>query len=194
MLAVPNMTVTAPRDSAELIGLLRSALAHDGPFAIRYPRDNVPGVVPPVADVGPLPYGSWEVLRQGRDCAILAVGVMCAPAMAAAELLRADGLDVSVVSCRFLKPMDHTLLELLVQDHRVLVTVEDGVVVNGFGATVAAHVGELAPDVRVSTLGVADRTWEHAARSAQLAEAGLDAAGIAAKVRALAEQESLSAR
>ena len=194
MLAVPNMTVTAPRDAGELIGLLRCALAHDGPFAIRYPRDAVPGVVPPVTDVGPLPYGSWEVLRQGRDCAILAVGVMCAPALAAAELLRADGLDASVVSCRFLKPMDHALLELLVRDHRVLVTVEDGVVVNGFGAMVAAHVGELASDVRVSTLGVADRTWEHAARSAQLAAAGLDAAGIAARVRALAEQESLSAR
>jgi 1-deoxy-D-xylulose-5-phosphate synthase len=194
MLAVPNMTVTAPRDPAELIGLLRCALGHDGPFAIRYPRDNVPGRIPSVAEVPALPYGSWEVLRQGRDCAILAVGVMCEPALGAADLLRADGLDVSVVSCRFLKPMDTAVLDVLVRDHRVLVTVEDGVVVNGFGATVAARVGELAPEVRVGVLGAADRTWEHASRSAQLAEAGLSAAGIADKVRALAAQESLSAR
>jgi 1-deoxy-D-xylulose-5-phosphate synthase len=194
MLAVPNMTVTAPRDATELIGLLRCALAHDGPFAIRYPRDTVPGAIPPVADVGPLPYGTWELLRQGRECAILAVGVMCAPALDAAELLRAEGLDVSVVSCRFLKPLDRAMLELLVRDHRVLVTVEDGVAVNGFGATVATQVGELAPEVRVGVLGAADRTWEHASRSAQLAEAGLDAPSIAAKVRALAAQESFSAR
>jgi 1-deoxy-D-xylulose-5-phosphate synthase len=191
---VPNMTVTAPRDATELIGLLRCALAHDGPFAIRYPRDTVPGAIPPVADVGPLPYGTWELLRQGRECAILAVGVMCAPALDAAELLRAEGLDVSVVSCRFLKPLDRAMLELLVRDHRVLVTVEDGVAVNGFGATVATQVGELAPEVRVGVLGAADRTWEHASRSAQLAEAGLDAPSIAAKVRALAAQESFSAR
>jgi 1-deoxy-D-xylulose-5-phosphate synthase len=194
LLAVPNMTVTAPRDGAELIGLLRCALGHDGPFAIRYPRDNVPGPVPAVGAVGPLPYGSWEILRHGRDCAILAVGVMCTPALAAAELLRGEGLDVTVVSCRFLKPMDGATLESLARDHRVLVTVEDGTVVNGFGAAVAVQVGELAPEVRVGVLGVADRTWEHASRSAQLAEAGLDAPGIAAKVRALAALESLSAR
>jgi 1-deoxy-D-xylulose-5-phosphate synthase len=194
LLAVPNMTVTAPRDGAELIGLLRCALGHDGPFAIRYPRDNVPGPVPAVGAVGPLPYGSWEILRHGRDCAILAVGVMCTPALAAAELLRGEGLDVTVVSCRFLKPMDGATLESLARDHRVLVTVEDGTVVNGFGAAVALHVGELAPEVRVGVLGVADRTWEHASRSAQLAEAGLDAPGIAAKVRVLAALESLSAR
>jgi 1-deoxy-D-xylulose-5-phosphate synthase len=119
---------------------------------------------------------------------------MCTPALAAAELLRGEGLDLTVVSCRFLKPMDGATLESLVRDHRVLVTVEDGTVVNGFGAAVSVHVGELAPEVRVGVLGVADRTWEHASRSAQLAEAGLDAPGIAAKVRVLAALESLSAR
>jgi 1-deoxy-D-xylulose-5-phosphate synthase len=192
MLAVPNMTVTAPRDARDLIGLLRCALAQDGPFAIRYPRDTVPEPVPGVHEVDALPYGSWEILRQGRDCAILAVGVMCGPALAAAELLTGNGLDVTVVSCRFLKPMDTAMLGLLVREHKVLVTVEDGAVVNGFGATVAAHLGELAPDVRVGVLGADDRTWEHASRSAQLAAAGLDARGIAARVRALAAEESLS--
>jgi 1-deoxy-D-xylulose-5-phosphate synthase len=194
MLAVPHMTVTAPKDGAELIGLLRCALQHaDGPFSLRYPRDKAPGEAPPAAEVAPIPYGSWEVLRKGKDCALLAVGVMCQPALAAAEALAADGLDVTVVNCRFLKPMDREMLETLARDHKRLVTVEDGVVTNGFGAAVAAVVQVAAPDVRVIALGAPDRTYEHAPRAQQLAEVGLTADGIAARVRALASEESLTA-
>ena len=194
MLAVPNMTVTAPKDGAELIGLLRCALAHDGPFCTRYPRDKAPAEAPPAAEVGPVPYGTWEVLRKGKDCALLAVGVMCQPALAAAAALAADGLDVTVVNCRFLKPMDREVLDALVHDQRLLVTVEDGTVVNGFGAALAAVVQTTAPEVRVVTLGVPDRTYEHAPRAQQLDEVGLTGSGIAARVRALAAEESLSPR
>jgi 1-deoxy-D-xylulose-5-phosphate synthase len=194
MLAVPNMTVTAPRDGAELIGLLRCALAHDGPFCTRYPRDKAPTEPPPAAEVAPVPYGTWEVLRKGKDCALLAVGVMCQPALAAAEALAAEGLDVTVVNCRFLKPMDREVLDALVREHRLLVSVEDGTVVNGFGATLAAVVQATAPEVRVVTLGVPDRTYEHAPRAQQLDEVGLTGSGIAARVRALAAEESLSPR
>jgi 1-deoxy-D-xylulose-5-phosphate synthase len=193
LLAVPHMTVTAPKDGAELIGLLRCALQHtDGPFALRYPRDKAPGEAPPAAEVAPIPYGSWEVLRKGKDCALLAVGVMCQPALAAAETLAADGLDVTVVNCRFLKPMDRELLEALARDHKRFVTIEDGVVTNGFGAAVAAAVQVTAPDVRVIALGAPDRTYEHAPRAQQLADVGLTGAGIAARVRALASEESLT--
>ena len=114
--------------------------------------------------------------------------------MEAAELLSRDGFDVTVVNCRFIKPLDRTLLGSLVSEHRLLVTVEDGTVVNGFGAYVAATVQSIAPDVRVTVLGAPDRTFEHASRAAQLAEAGLNASGIAAAVRAGAIEESLSAR
>jgi 1-deoxy-D-xylulose-5-phosphate synthase len=195
MLTVPNMTVTAPRDAKELIGLLRCALAHSkGPFCLRYPRDNAPSAAPPAAEVAPIPYGTWEVLREGKDCAILAVGVMCQPALDAAEELAAEGLDVTVVSCRFIKPVDRATLDALVAQHRFLVTVEDGVRVNGFGASIAAIVDEIAPDVRVGVMGVPDRTYEHAARKAQLASVGLDAAGIASRVRAWAAQATVSHR
>ncbi|HXI34793.1 MAG TPA: 1-deoxy-D-xylulose-5-phosphate synthase [Gemmatimonadales bacterium] len=194
MLAVPHMTVTAPKDGAELIGLLRCAMEHtDGPFALRYPRDKAPGEAPPAAEVAPIAYGSWEVLRKGKDCALLAVGVMCQPALAAAEALAADGLDVTVVNCRFLKPMDRALLETLTHDHKRFVTIEDGVVTNGFGASVAALMQVAAPDMRVIALGAPDRTFEHAPRAQQLAEVGLTADGIAARVRALASEESLTA-
>ena len=190
MLAVPHMTVTAPKDGAELIGLLRCALAHqDGPFSLRYPRDKAPAEAPPAAEVAPIPYGTWELLRKGKHCAILAVGVMCKPAMEAAE-----ALDASVVNARFLKPMDREMLDALVRDHKLLVTVEDGTVVNGFGAALAGLVQTTAPDVRVVALGVPDRTYEHAPRAQQLAEVGLTGPGIAARIRALAAEESLTTR
>jgi len=196
LLAVPHMTVTAPKDGAELIGLLRCALEHRaGPFSLRYPRDRVPGgAPPPAAEVATVPYGTWELLRKGRECAVLAVGVMCPPALEAAAALAADGLDVTVVNCRFLKPLDREMLEDLVRTHGLLVTVEDGTVVNGFGASVAALVQTTAPHVRVITLGVPDRTYEHAPRAQQLADVGLTGPGIAARIRALAAEESLSPR
>ena len=187
MLAVPGMTVTAPRDGAEMIGLLRCALARsEGPFSIRYPRDKAPAEPPPAAEVAAVPYGTWEVLRRGKNgVALLAVGAMCAPALEAAQRLGAEGLDVTVVNCRFLKPVDRAALAVLLKEHRVLVTVEDGVVVNGFGASLARLVQDEAPEVRVVAHGAPDRTYEHAPRAQQLASAGLTADGIAARVRAL---------
>jgi 1-deoxy-D-xylulose-5-phosphate synthase len=195
LLAVPHMTVTAPRDGRELIGLLRCAMAHTaGPFSLRYPRDKAPSEAPPAAEVAAVPYGSWEVLRTGRDCALLAVGVMCQPALDAATELAAEGLDITVINCRFLKPMDRAMLDALAADHRLLVTVEDGVVVNGFGAAVAAVLQSTTPETRVVALGVPDRTYEHAPRAQQLADVGLTGPGIAARVRALAAEESHSPR
>ena len=193
LLAVPHMTVTAPKDGAELIGLLRCALGRtDGPFALRYPRDKAPGEAPPAAEVAPVPYGSWELLRQGKDCALLAVGVMCQPALAAAEALAAEGLEVTVVNCRFVKPIDRAVLAALMRDHRLLVPVEDGTVGNGFGAYVAGLVATLAPEVRVVPLGVPDGTYEHAPRAQQLAAVGLTGPGIATRIRALAAEDSLA--
>ena len=193
LLAVPHLTVTAPKDAAELIGLLRCALLQsDGPFSLRYPRDKAPGDAPRAAEVPPVRYGTWEVLRKGKECALLAVGVMCRPALEAADALAADGLDVSVVNCRFLKPVDRAMLAALVRDHRLLVTVEDGVVLNGFGAALAALLQTTAPEVRVVPLGVPDRTYEHAPRARQLEDVGLTGQGIAARIRTLAAEESLT--
>lgn len=186
LLSVPNLTVAAPRTGAELIGLLRCALAHTkGPFAIRYPRDKTPDEPPPVSTVAAVPYGTWEILRHGGDCALLAVGAMCQPALAAAEQLAAEGVDAAVVNCRFLKPLDRATLDALAAEHRLFVTVEDGLVTNGFGASLAALAETEFPQVRVVPLGAPDRTWEHATRASQLVEAGLGADQIAARVKAL---------
>ncbi len=195
MLAVPGMTVTAPKDGDELIGLLRTALAHrDGPFCTRYPRDKAPAEPRPAAQIPAVPYGTWEQLRRGGEVAILAVGTMVLPAVQAAELLAADGIECAVVNCRFLKPLDSAMLESLVQRHRILVTVEEGTIVNGFGAYLAETLQTIHPEVRVVALGVPDRLVEQAPRAEQLELFGLTASGIARRIAALQHEESLEAR
>ena len=193
MLAVPNLTVTAPKDGEEMLGLLRAGLEHTtGPFSLRYPRDVVPAPVPDIAEIPATPYATWEVLRQGADIAILAVGTMVGTSLAAAERLAADGLDVTVVNCRFLKPHDEVTLAAILAHHRQLLVVEEGTVVNGFGAYMSAIVERHDSTVRVHTHGVPDRIIYSASRAKQLASLGLDAAGIADRVRALRETEALA--
>ena len=195
MLAVPGMTVTAPKDGDELIGLLKTAISHQGgPFCTRYPRDKAPAEPRPASEIGAVPYGTWEMLRQGRDVAILGVGTMVEPSLKAAELLGAEGLDCTVVNARFLKPLDRATLEGLLTDHRVLVTVEEGTVVNGFGAYLAETLQTIDPEVRVIALGVPDRLIEQAPRAEQLAAFGLTPEGIARRVAALHGEESVGAR
>ncbi|MET1019491.1 MAG: 1-deoxy-D-xylulose-5-phosphate synthase [Microterricola sp.] len=195
MLAVPGMTVTAPKDGDELVGLLRTALAHTGgPFCTRYPRDKVPSEPRPVSEIPPVPYGTWESLREGRDLAILAVGTMVQPALQAAERLAATGIEAAVVNCRFLKPLDSTMLEAIAREHRTIVTVEEGTVVNGFGAYLAELLQTTRPEVRVVALGIPDKLVEQAPRADQLQEFGLTADGIARRISALVREESLEAR
>ncbi len=184
LLAVPGLTVTAPKDGDELVGLLRTALAHDGPFSMRYPRDKVPTDPNPVGSIPAIPYGTWELLRPGREVAILGVGTMALPALAAAEALAAEGLDVAAVNARFLKPLDDAMLELLVRDCQVLVTVEEGAVINGFGAYLAEQMQRRHPEVKVLAMGVADELILQAPRTDQLAAYGLNPQGIADRVRA----------
>ena len=188
MLAVPGMVVTAPKNGKEMIALLRSGLAYDaGPFCLRYPRDATPDIVPPAAEIEAVPHATWEVLRRantgGRDArqsvAILAVGTMVLPSLAAADILSEAGTTVTVVNCRYLKPHDAKVLSEVISNHLNVLVVEEGTVVNGFGAHIAAVIGELDPAVRVATHGVPDEFIDQASRATQLARVGLDPHGIA---------------
>ena len=193
MLAVPGMTVTAPKDGSEMLALLRSGVEHTGgPFCLRYPRDVVPDAVPAMREVVSVPHATWEVLRKGPELAILAVGTMVGQAMKAAESLAGEGLDVTVVNCRYLKPYDELTLAAVVANHRTLVVVEEGTVINGFGAYMGTVVGAMDPTVRVVAHGIPDRFVLQDSRARQLALTGLDAEGIARRVRALYETEALA--
>jgi 1-deoxy-D-xylulose-5-phosphate synthase len=124
--------------------------------------------------------------------AILAVGTMVHESLKAAASLAADGIDVTVVNCRYLKPYDATTLAAILATHDRLLVVEEGTVVNGFGAFMAAVVATQDADVRVHVLGVPDRIIYAASRAKQLAQSGIDAAGIAQAVRALQASEALA--
>ncbi|HWG52566.1 MAG TPA: 1-deoxy-D-xylulose-5-phosphate synthase [Gemmatimonadaceae bacterium] len=193
MLAVPGMTVTAPKNATEMLALLRTGLRHeDGPLCLRYPRDPAPEVPLPAAQIPPVPFGTWEVLRQGTECAVLAVGTMVLPALEAAATLAHDGVNVTVVNCRFLKPYDDVTLTAIVANHSRILTVEEGTVVNGFGAMMAARIQQLDPAVRVAVHGAPDRFIEQGSRRRQLELTGLDAAGITRRLRALLESEAMT--
>ena len=189
MLLVPGMTVTAPMNGAELIGLMRTGLSHDaGPYSIRYPRDAVPAEVPPTSEIAPVPYGSWEVLRSGSGMAILAVGTMVLEALAAADELAALGIEATVVNCRFLKPFDENVLRDVLDAHTHVLAVEEGTVVNGFGAFMAREIQLRAGSrVAVRTMGLPDAFIEHGDRGLLLGEVGLDARGIAKEAQQFAE-------
>jgi 1-deoxy-D-xylulose-5-phosphate synthase len=200
MLAVPGMVVTAPMNGREMIALLRSGLDHSaGPFCLRYPRDSTPDVVPPAGEIEAVPHASWEILRRSstatRDpdhaVAILAVGTMVIPSMAAAEILNESGASVTVVNCRYLKPHDERVLADIVRDHRNILVVEEGTIVNGFGAHMAAVIAEMDSSIKVVAHGVPDDFIDQAPRAKQLARLSLDARGIAQRASAAFGMENL---
>ena len=192
MLAVPNMTVTAPSSGREMLALLRSAVEHGGPWSIRYPRDASPDDPPHMREIEAVPYGTWDVVRKGQGVAILAVGTMVAPAVAAADVLAQDGLNVTVVNCRYLKPYDEVTLAAVLASHDRVLLVEEGTVVNGFGAYMSAVIERHDDSIRVATLGVPDRIIVAAARARQLHDCRLTPEGIAERVRALQESEAIA--
>ena len=186
MLLVPGMTVTAPKDGAEMLALVRLGIQHeDGPFSVRWPRAAVPQAVPHVSEILDVEYGTWEILRRGSDLAFLATGTMVGAASEAAEVLASHGIQAEVVNCRFLKPYDRDVLTDVAERHQRVITIEEGSVINGFGAYMTRELSALAPEhtIEVRCLGLPDRFIEHGGRGVLLADLGLDAEGIATETR-----------
>ncbi|MCC7104703.1 MAG: 1-deoxy-D-xylulose-5-phosphate synthase [Chloroflexi bacterium] len=189
---VPNMVVMAPRDENELRRMLLTAVQHDGPAAVRYPRGAGLGV-PLDPLVRPLRIGRAEVLRDGGDVAILALGTMVEPALGAADRLERQGLRATVVNARFVKPLDEELLRDLARRFDALVTVEENVVSGGFGSAVSEALTRIGyPRVAVRRLGVPDQFVEHATQGEQREALGLTAEGIARAAAGLAVRWSTS--
>jgi 1-deoxy-D-xylulose-5-phosphate synthase len=155
---------------------------------MRYPRDNVPArnfhemIDPSLRDAAAEAWrvGRSRVLREGSDATLIAYGALAKNAMEAAEELAADGLSVEVVDARFCKPMDGKMLARVLRPGHPVLTIEDHSLQNGFGTAVIEYaVGHRLPTGQIRCLGIPDRLIAHATRKEQLAEVGLDAAGIA---------------
>ena len=176
---IPNLKVAAPADATELCALLETALASDGPIAIRYPKGPVPST--PELPVEPLPIGRWEELRKGSDAVIFAVGRMVEVAMEAAERLEVQKVSCAVVNSRWIKPVDPRIVDWA-RGHPVVITVEDNVGAGGFGGAVLETLAPHGLAGRVRTLALPDEFLPQGKASDILKAHGLDSAGVAKSV------------
>jgi 1-deoxy-D-xylulose-5-phosphate synthase len=176
--SMPHMIVAAPKDEEELRRLLLTGLAQDHPFALRYPRGQGLGVQLAENLIG-LPVGKGEVLREGHDVTLLAVGAMVAPAEAAGMELASQGVSALVVSARFIKPLDEDLIVEAAARTGRIVTVEENVLDGGFGSAVAELLVDRGlGNVSLRRLGVPDVFVDHGTQPELRAIHGLDQAGI----------------
>lgn len=173
---IPNMVVMAPADENECRQMLYTAVCHDGPTAVRYPRGSGTGVAPETAMTA-LPIGKAETKRQGKRIALLAFGSMVNTATAVGEVL-----DATVVNMRFIKPLDDALIVELAASHDLLVTIEENAVIGGAGSEVARVVETLAERPRILRLGLPDNFIDHGEQGQLLASIGLDKDGILASI------------
>ncbi len=184
MSLVPNMIVTAPKDEVELRDLLYTAFRQDkAPFSIRYPRGSGQGIIRSQR-FRELEIGSWEMLEQGTDVALLAVGTLVHPALWARKLLARDGISAGVFNCRFVKPMDVRMLEHVLSHYETVVTLEENVLHGGFGSQVSLYAaGRENPAGRILHMGIPDEFLKVGKRSVLLERLGLCPAGIQAFVK-----------
>ncbi len=191
MRCLPNMTVMTPSDENECRQMLYTGFTLDGPAAVRYPRGTGPGVAIE-DDMQALPLGKAELRRRGHRVAVLAFGVMLAPALEVAEKL-----DLTVVNMRFVKPLDEAMVREMARSHELLVTFEENVVAGGAGSAVNECLAAHGEQVTIANCGLPDRLIQHGSREEMLTDAGLDAPGFEQFVRtriAALEQATPAAR
>jgi 1-deoxy-D-xylulose-5-phosphate synthase len=185
---LPNVVVMAPRDEAMLVNMLRTAIAHDGPAALRYPRGAAEGVELP-AEPAEIPIGSGELLRSGERVALLGYGYGVSVALQATEILAAHDLRPTIADARFAKPLDAELLERLALGHDLVVTIEENVLPGGFGSAVLEHLEDSFADrpgdrARVMRVGLPDRYVTHGKPALLREEVGLTGESVAERVLA----------
>ncbi|MBA3865288.1 MAG: 1-deoxy-D-xylulose-5-phosphate synthase [Solirubrobacterales bacterium] len=185
---IPNVVVMAPRDEAMLVHMLHTAIAHEGPAALRYPRGAGEGVELP-AEPELIPIGRGEILAEGERVALLGYGYGVTVAQEAAAILAEHGLQVTVADARFAKPIDGELAVDLAREHELVVTIEENVLPGGFGSAVLEHLEDAFADgpgerARVLRVGLPDRYVTHGKPELLRAEAGLTGQSVADRVLA----------
>jgi 1-deoxy-D-xylulose-5-phosphate synthase len=190
MRSIPNMVIMAPMDENELQHMLKTALEHPGPICFRYPRAEGWGVVLD-SEIQSLNVGKGELLRHGKDVAIVAIGHTVLPALRAAQDLSQLGIDAAVVNARFVKPLDRELLLSIAGSVPHLITVEDHVLKGGFGSAVLELLAEEGvSETCVKRLGVPDRFISHGTQDQLRKMCGIDQEAILhAAVRMMKEEK-----
>ena len=178
---IPNMTVMAPKNKWELSDMMKFAVQYQGPIAIRYPRGEAYDGLEEYRE--PICKGLSEVLFEGKDIALLAVGSMVKTGVQVRELLLKDGETPTLVNARFVKPLDEKLLSRLAQKHKLFVTMEENVATGGFGSQVADYMRRMHPEVRVLTIALPDSFIEHGNPEKLKEKAGIDGVSVYRKIK-----------
>lgn len=182
MRCIPNMVIMTPADEVECRGLLTTAFLHDGPSAVRYPRGSVTGIdnsddtkstEPRNSELRALPFGHAEQVREGSKVALLVFGTLLATAMEVAE-----ELDASVYSMRFVKPLDTNTINKALEQHDLLVTIEDNAIAGGAGSAVSEYLNQQNKSSNMLQIGFPDELINHGEPGELLADWGLDKPGI----------------
>ena len=178
---IPNIVVSAPKNGEEFIALLKTAINYrKGPFTIRYPR----GACGNISNNDPkkIPVGKWEILRNGKDLAIIAIGSMVEECQKALSNLKAKGLRPILINGRFAKPLDVKMLQDIIKSVDKIITVEENTLIGGFGSGINEYCSKIKALVKVYCMGLPDKFIEHGERHILLKVAGLDAKGITDKI------------
>lgn len=191
--AIPNMIISSPKDEQELRDLLYTGLISRKPFAIRYPRGTGMGVK--TQGFNFIDIGTWEMLEEGRDIVILAVGRYVSKALEIKKQLKIKGYNPAVVNARFIKPIDDKMLRSLLKNFEYMITMEDGVLNGGFGSAVAEFITDNSCFNKLIRFGIPDRFIEHGKVELLEKELGLDTNSMAEKIKSIFEKrlEKISA-
>lgn len=187
---IPNMVLMMGKDENELQHMVYSALQYeDGPIAIRFPRGNGLGV-PMDEEFEKIPIGSWEVLKEGDDVAILTFGTTIPMALEAWEILAKSGISARVINARFIKPLDYKMLNQLYAENMPLLTLEEAVLQGGFGSAVLEHAADSHANVMIDRMGIPDCFIEHGSVTKLLEEIGLTTPDLVNRVKELVKRKT----
>jgi 1-deoxy-D-xylulose-5-phosphate synthase len=183
---LPNMIIMAPKDENEMRQMLVTALKHNGPIALRYPRGSGTGVILE-KDIQPLPIGKAQILKEGQDVLVLAIGRSVYEALDAHSELSSMGLSATVVNCRFVKPLDIELIGSLTKRIPRVITVEENVRQGGFGSAVLEALNEAGiSGFHLERIGIPDAFIEHGPQDLLRSKYGIDAAAIVETAKRMA--------
>ena len=177
---IPNMTVMSPKHKWELADMLRFAIEHDGPIALRYPRGTAYDGYPEYRE--PIVYGKSEVISEGKEIAILSVGHMFEEAVKLSANLKDLVFDHSLINARFVKPIDEAMIDELVKEHKLIVTIEENVQTGGYGERVLEYVSRKGYDVKVLILALPDQYIEHGNIDVLRKETGIDSQSMTERI------------
>lgn len=178
--SIPNMTVLSPKHKWELADMLRFAIQHEGPIAIRYPRGAAYDQYEEFRS--PVVYGKSEMIYEEKDIAVISMGHMFSEAVKVRESLKREGYSCTLVNGRFVKPLDGACITKLAKNHKLIAVMEENVLTGGYGMQVLSYAGEQSLDVKVLPLALPDDYVEHGSVDQLRKETGIDEETMVKKI------------